>query len=75
MRIMKQVEAGMKTVEICPQYGIDQEAHQKEAKYGGLEANEGRQLKLTQLIISGGIDRAPPYWWIWFASNTQVSPG
>ncbi len=44
--VLKQAEAGMKTVEICRQHGISGATYYKwKAKYGGLEVSEARRLK------------------------------
>mgnify|MGYP001595770071 CR=1 FL=1 len=44
--VLKQGEAGMKTVEICRQQGISSATYYKwKAKYGGLEVSEARRLR------------------------------
>ena len=44
--ILKESEAGMRTVELCRKYSIsDQTFYKWKAKYGGLEVPETRRLK------------------------------
>ena len=45
IQILKQAEAGMKTAEICRQYGIGQSTFYKwKSKYGGMESSDVRRL-------------------------------
>ncbi len=44
--VLKQAEAGIKTAEICRQYGISSATFYKwKGKYGGLEVSEARRLR------------------------------
>ena len=44
--IVKEQEAGAKTVDVCRRHGISDAAFYKwKAKYGGLEISEARRLK------------------------------
>ena len=44
--VLKEAEAGMKTVEVCRKHGIsDATYYQWKAKYGGLEVSEARRLR------------------------------
>ena len=47
--ILKESESGVKTVDICRQYGIsDVTFYNWKAKYGGLTVNEARRLKVLE---------------------------
>jgi putative transposase len=44
--VLKQVEGGLKTAEVCRQNGISSATFYKwKAKYGGLEVSEARRLR------------------------------
>jgi len=44
--ILKSVEAGAKTKDVCRQHGISQQTlHRWKAKYGGMDVSEARRLK------------------------------
>ena len=44
--ILKTVEAGAKTKDVCRQHGIsEQTLHRWKAKYGGMDVSEARRLK------------------------------
>jgi len=44
--VLKEAEAGMKTVEVCRKHGISDASYYKwKAKYGGLEVSEARRLR------------------------------
>ena len=44
--VLKEAEAGMKTVEVCRKHGISDATYYKwKAKYGGLEVSEARRLR------------------------------
>ena len=46
IRILKEVEKGMKVVEVCRQNSISESTYYKwKAKYGGMEAADIRRLK------------------------------
>ena len=46
IRILKEAEGGVKTADICRQYGIsDATFYNWKAKYGGLGMSEARRLK------------------------------
>ena len=45
-RILKESEAGMKTPDLCRQYGISQNTFYRwKSKYGGMEVSDMRRLK------------------------------
>jgi len=47
--ILKEQEAGAKTVDVCRKYGISDAAFYKwKSKYGGLEASEAKRLKALE---------------------------
>ena len=47
--ILKEAEAGKKTVDICREYGItDQTFYRWRAKYGGMEVSDARKLKALE---------------------------
>lgn len=49
IRILKEAETGMKTVEICRKYGIsDATFYNWKAKYGGMDISEARRLKALE---------------------------
>ena len=44
--VLKEVEAGAKTPDLCRRYGItEQTFYRWKSKYGGLEVSEGRRLR------------------------------
>ena len=44
--VLKEAEAGMKTVEVCRKHGISDATYYKwKGKYGGLEVSEARRLR------------------------------
>ena len=46
LQILKQAEAGMKTVEICRQYGISETTfYNWKAKYGGMDSSNIKRLR------------------------------
>ena len=47
--ILKQVEAGQKIADVCRASGVSEQTyHRWKAKYGGLDINEARRLKLLE---------------------------
>ena len=47
--VLKEVEAGAKVADICRRHGIsDQTYFRWKRKYGGLDVNEARRLKLLE---------------------------
>ena len=64
--ILKQAQAGVKTVEICRQHGISEQTYYRwKAKYGGLELSEAKKLRrleeenrqLKQLVGELSLDK------------------
>ncbi len=64
--VLKQAQAGVKTVEICRQHGISEQTFYRwKAKYGGLELSEAKKLrrleeenrKLKQLVGELSLDK------------------
>ncbi len=64
--VLKQAQAGVKTVEICRQHGISEQTFYRwKAKYGGLELSEAKKLrrleeenrKLKQLVGDLSLDK------------------
>jgi putative transposase len=46
VQILKQAEAGMKTADICRQYGISETTYYNwKAKYGGMESSDIKRLR------------------------------
>ena len=46
IQILKQSEAGLKTVDICRQAGISEQTFYRwKSKYGGLEASDAKRLR------------------------------
>lgn len=46
VQILKQVDAGMKTADICRQYGISERAYYNwKAKYSGMESSDIKHLR------------------------------
>lgn len=46
IRILKESEAGAKTLDLCRQHGISEQTFYRwKAKYGGLEVSEAQRLK------------------------------
>jgi putative transposase len=46
IRILKESEAGARTVDLCRKYGISENTFYRwRAKFGGMEANDARKLK------------------------------
>jgi putative transposase len=67
IRILKEQEAGGRTVEICRRHGICVNTFYKwKAKYGGMEASEARRLKeledenrrLKRLVADLSLDKS-----------------
>jgi putative transposase len=65
--ILREQEAGSKTVDVCRKYGISQTTFFKwKSKYGGLEVSEARRLKtledenakLKRLLAEAMLDNA-----------------
>jgi putative transposase len=65
--ILKEQEAGAKTVDVCRKYGISDATFYKwKSKYGGLEASEAKRLKaledenakLKRLLAEAMLDNA-----------------
>ena len=65
--ILKEQEAGSKTVDVCRRHGISDATFYKwQAKYGGLEVSEARRLKaledentrLKKLLADAMLDNA-----------------
>jgi putative transposase len=65
--ILKEQEAGAKTVDVCRKYGISGATFYKwKAKYGGMEVSEARRLKaledenakLKKLLAEAMLDNA-----------------
>ena len=63
--VLKEAEAGMKTVEVCRKHGISEATYYKwKAKYGGLEVSEARRLRqledenrrLKQMVAEQALD-------------------
>jgi putative transposase len=47
--ILKQVEAGRTVAEVCREHGVGESTFYKwKSKYGGLEVNEARRLKVLE---------------------------
>ncbi len=64
--VLKQAQAGVKTVEICRQHGISEQTFYRwKAKYGGLELSEAKKLRrleeenrqLKQLVGDLSLDK------------------
>lgn len=46
VQILKQADAGMKTADICRQYGISETTYYNwKAKYGGMESSDIKRLR------------------------------
>lgn len=49
INILKSVETGQKVTDVCRNNGISEQTyHRWKAKYGGLDINEARRLKLLE---------------------------
>lgn len=49
IEIIRSVEAGAKTKDVCRQHGISEPTlHRWKAKYGGLDVNEARRLRALE---------------------------
>ena len=66
IKILKSHEAGLKTAEVCREYGISEATFYKwKAKYGGMEVSEAKRLKelenenakLKRLLADAELDK------------------
>ncbi len=66
IKILKSHEAGLKTEEVCREYGISEATFYKwKAKYGGMEVSEAKRLKelesenakLKRLLADAELDK------------------
>jgi len=49
IRVLKQVEAGMKVVDVCRENGISDVTYYKwKSRYGGMEVHEARRLRVLE---------------------------